>query len=98
MAPSAELFPSESWERPWTAGENGDELLVPYEAGAAHVTAEGRGEIALELDGTPIDSVPIDGAALYELTAHPRHEQHQLSLRPTRGLRIWSVSFAAGVP
>jgi hypothetical protein len=98
MAPSAELFPSGSWKRPWTAGEDGDELPVPYEAGAAHATAEGRGEIALELDGAPIDSVPVDGAALYELAAHSRHESHQLILRPTRGLRIWSVSFAAGVP
>jgi hypothetical protein len=98
MAPSAELFPSGSWERAWTAGEDGDELPVPYEAGAAHVTAEGRGEIALELDGTPIDSVPIDGGALYDLTSHPHHESHQLILRPTHGLRIWSVSFAAGVP
>jgi hypothetical protein len=98
MAPSPELFPGDSWERAWTAGEDGDELRVPYEAGGAHATVEGRGEIALELDGTPIDSVPVDGAALYELTSHPSHEQHQLVLRPTRGLRIWSVSFAAGVP
>lgn len=98
MAPTPELFPSESWERAWIAGEDGGELVVPYEAGAVHATVEGRGEIALALDGTPIDSVPIDGAALYPLAGHPRHEQHQLTLSPTRGLRIWSISFAAGVP
>jgi hypothetical protein len=98
MAPSAEIFPSGSWERAWTAGEDGDEMAIPYEAGGAYATVEGRGEVALELDGAPIDSVPVDGAALCTLTEHPRHEQHQLVLRPTRGLRIWSVGFAAGVP
>lgn len=98
IAPSPELFPSESWERAWTAGEDGDELVVPYEAGGVHATVEGRGEIALELDGAPIDSVPVDGAALYALAEHSRHEQHRLTLRPTRGLRVWSVSFSAGLP
>jgi hypothetical protein len=98
MAPSAELFPGGPWERPWTAGEDGDELLVTHQAGGAFATAEGRGEIALEMNGTPIDSVPVDGAALYELVEHSRHEGHELILRPTRGIRIWSVSFSAAVP
>jgi hypothetical protein len=98
MAPSAELFPSDSWERAWTAGEDGEELRVPYEAGGAFATAEGNGEIALELDGSARESVAIDGPGLYSLTEHERHEQHELLLRPSPGLRIWSVSFAAGVP
>ena len=42
MPPSPEVFPGGSWERPWTAGEDGDELVVPYEAGGAHATVEGR--------------------------------------------------------
>jgi len=98
IAPSAEIFPAGSWEQPWTAGEDGDELPVPYEAGGAYATVEGNGEIAIVLDGTPVDSVPVDGTGLYPLAEHPRHERHDLILRPTRGLRIWSVSFAAGVP
>jgi hypothetical protein len=98
MAPTPELFPGGSWERAWTAGEDGEELEAPYEAGGAYVTAEGSGEIAVELDGASPETVRIDGPALYTLAEHPRHEQHSLILRPSSGLRIWSVSFAAGVP
>lgn len=99
MAPTPETFPGDpSWERAWIAGEDGDQLEVPYEAGGAHATAEGTGEIAIELDGSPVGRVPIAGAALYPLTEHPRHEHHTITLHPTPGLRIWSVSFAAGVP
>jgi thioredoxin family protein len=98
MAPTPEIFPGGSWERPWTADEDGDELQIPYEAGSAHATVEGSGEIEVEVDGSPAESVPVDGPALYALTNHDRHEHHSLTLRPSPGLRIWSVSFAAGVP
>jgi hypothetical protein len=98
IPPTEELFPGGSWERPWTAGEDGTELTAEYAAGGAYATAEGKGEIAIELDGSTIASVEIDGAALYPLTEHDRHESHSLTLRPSAGLRIWSVSFAAGMP
>lgn len=98
MAPTPEVFPGGSWERPWTAGEDGEELPVDYEAGGAYATAEGQGEIRVELDGHAVDPVPVDGAALYPLAEHGRHEGHAVTLRPSPGLRIWSVSFAAGVP
>jgi hypothetical protein len=98
MAPSAELFPGGSWERAWTAGEDGEELSVPYEAGGAYTTAEGQGEIAVEIDGSQAQTVAVDGPALHPLAEHPRHQSHELILRPSPGLRIWSVSFAAGVP
>ncbi|HEY5976855.1 MAG TPA: hypothetical protein VIT85_03275 [Solirubrobacterales bacterium] len=98
MAPSPELFPTESWERPWVAGVDGDELTVPYEAGSAHATLEGDGEVALELDGAPLEPVAVSGAALYDLAEHPRHQRHELVLRPAPGIAVWSVSFAAGVP
>ena len=75
IAPTPEQFPGGSWERPWIAGEDGETLEVAYEAGGAHVTAEGSGELAIELDGATTGSVRIDGAALYPLTEHPRHEQ-----------------------
>jgi hypothetical protein len=97
MAPTPEIFPGGSWERPWTAGEDGDELEIPYEAGGAYATVEGSGEIALELDGASTETVRVDGPALYTLAEHPRHEQHSLTLRPSPGLRIWSLSFAAGM-
>lgn len=98
LAPSEELFPGGSWERPWVAGEDGEWLEVPYEAGGAYVTAEGGGEIEVALDGGSAEPVSIDAPALYPLSEHPRHERHTLTLRPSTGLRIWSVSFAAGVP
>ena len=98
MAPSPELFPGGSWERPWTAGEDGAELRAPYEAGGAHATVEGSGEIVVELDGAESRTIAIDGPALYPLSVHRHHERHELTLLPTPGLRVWSVSFAAGVP
>jgi len=98
MAPTPELFPGGSWEQPWVAGGDGKELAVPYEAGGAFATVEGAGEVAVELDGQAIPTVTCDGPALYALVEHLRHESHDLVLRPTPGLRIWSVSFAAGVP
>jgi hypothetical protein len=98
IAPSQEVFPGGSWERSWTAGEDGDELTVEYAAGGAFATVEGIGDIELELDGRSLP--PIAGAAtgLVTLAEHPRHERHAIALRPTSGLRIWSVSFAAGLP
>ena len=98
MPPTPELFPGGSWEHPWIAGEDGDDLEIEYEAGGAHITAEGNGEIAVELDGAVIDRVTVDGPALYPLVEHPQHQSHHLTLHPSPGLQIWSISFAAGVP
>ncbi|HEX8690323.1 MAG TPA: hypothetical protein VF729_08775 [Solirubrobacterales bacterium] len=98
MPPTEELFPGGSWERSWTAGEDGDRLEVPYAAGGAYATIEGRGEVAVELDGAAAATVAVDSPALYPLAEHDRHEGHTLVLRPSPGLRVWSVSFAAGVP
>ncbi|HWM64427.1 MAG TPA: hypothetical protein VNP96_10620 [Solirubrobacterales bacterium] len=98
MAPTPEVFPGGSWERAWTAGEDGEELEVPYEAGGAYATVEGAGEIAVEIDGSASQPIEVSGPALYTLAKHPGHERHALTLRPSSGLRIWSLSFAAGVP
>lgn len=98
MPPTPELFPGGSWERPWVAGEDGNELKLDYESAGAHATVEGTGRLQLALDGTSIDPIPIDGPGLYQLTTHPRHSAHQLILRPDPGVRVWSLSFAAGVP
>ena len=94
MAPTPELFPGGSWERPWEGGE----LAVEYEAGGAYATVEGQGELAVALDGADPHSLSIDGSRLYTLAEHPCHEAHRLALVPSEGLSIWSVSFAAGVP
>ncbi len=99
MAPTPEVFPSESWERAWTAGEDGEVLALDYQAGGAYATVEGEGTVEAEVDGSggePIAVGPHPG--LVTLAEHPRHEAHSLVLRPSPGLRVWSVSFAAGVP
>lgn len=103
IPPTPELFPGGSSERPWIAGEDGEELEITYEAGGAFATVEGSGEIAVELDGGAgqagsAEPVRIEGPALYPLAEHPRHERHTVTLRPAQGLRIWSLSFPAGVP
>ena len=79
IAPTPEVFPSGSWERPWVAGEDGETLELPYEAGGAYVTAEGSGEIAVEIDGAAGDPVagrrgrpPHPRRAPDERAAHPR--------------------------
>jgi hypothetical protein len=98
MAPTPEAFPGGSWERPWTAGEDGAELTVAYAAGGAYATVAGSGEIAVEIDGEAAGTIAPEQPDLYTLAEHPSHEAHTLTLRPTPGLRIWSVSFAAGAP
>jgi hypothetical protein len=98
MAPSQEVFPGGSWEQPWTAGEDGDELKVPYEAGGVFATVEGEGEIDATVEGNPLPPIAVDSPALYALVEHERHEPHTITLRPSHGLKLWSVSFAAGVP
>jgi hypothetical protein len=98
MAPSAELFPGESWERPWIGGADGDELVVNYEAGGVYATIEGAGEVGAELDGIPLETVLSESPRLHTLAEHPRHGPHQLVLRPAEGVKIWSISFAAGIP
>lgn len=98
MPPTPELFPGGSWERPWTAGEDGEALEVEYEAGGVSATVEGAGELSVEIDGAGAQAVEVTGPSLYPLAEHPHHESHRLILRPSPGLKVWSVSFAAGVP
>ncbi len=88
MPPTPELFPDD----PRAA------LEVPYEAGGAYATVSGEGKLTIELDGSPVDPVPVDGAGLYPLADHPTHESHTLTVEPSPGLRIHSIGFAAGVP
>jgi hypothetical protein len=98
IAPSAEVFPGGSWEQAWTATDDDPALALDYQAGGAFATVEGDGELEVELDGEWLAPIAIAGASLYPLAEHPRHEAHSLVLRPTPGLRVWSVSFSAGAP
>jgi hypothetical protein len=95
MPPSPELLPDGSWDEPLAVGEK---LEVPYEAGGAYATVEGQGKLNFALDGGDPQSLSIDGSRLQALVEHDRHEAHTLTLDPSGDLRIWSVSFAAGMP
>jgi hypothetical protein len=94
MPPTPEIFPGGSWGQPWTGGE----LELDYEAGGAFATVEGTGTLTVTVDGTDTHQLQIDGPRLYALAKHERHEAHRLTLEPSLGLQIWSVSFAAGIP
>jgi len=99
IPPTPELFPGGSSERPWIAAEDGEELTVEYEAGGAYATIEGNnGTLDVTIDGSPATRIEIDGPGLYKLTDHPQHERHTISLHPSGCIRIWSLSFAAGLP
>jgi hypothetical protein len=96
--PSEEVFPGGSPSEPWTPDGPEASLELDYEAGGAHVTLDGHGEIRVELDGNAADTVAVEHPGVFELASHPSHESHRLALRASPGLRVWSVSYAAGLP
>jgi thiol-disulfide isomerase/thioredoxin len=98
MPPSRELFPGGSRERPWRPAAEGELIELDYAAGAAYATLDGEGELEVAIDGEPPRRVPAEAPGLHELAAHERHGSHHLALGVRGEVRIWSVSFAAGVP
>ncbi|MFN8216253.1 MAG: DipZ protein [Solirubrobacterales bacterium] len=99
IAPTPEVFPGGSWETPWTPSEEDPVLALDYQAGGAYLTVEGEGAVEAELDGAWLEPVPVGPhPGLHAIAEHPGHEAHSLLLRPSPGLRVWSVSFAPGVP
>jgi hypothetical protein len=98
IPPTPEHFPGGTWERPWTAGADGEDLALDYQAGGAFVTIEGEGEIEFEIDGAWTTLASDRTPGLRTLAEHPTHEAHSLVLRPSPGIKIWSLSFAPGVP
>jgi hypothetical protein len=98
VPPTDEVFPGRSVTEPWRATPERPELELEYEAGGSYATLDGEGELRVTLDGGPPARIPVEAPGLYELTTHAKHERHRIGLRPSGGLRIWSVSFAPGVP
>jgi hypothetical protein len=98
IAPTPELFPGGSISEPWVAGEDERSLSLDYEAGGAFASADGDGELEVALDGEDRRAVRVDSPALYELAAHRHHERHALRIDASSGVRLWSISFAPGVP
>ncbi len=98
IPPTPELFPGGSWKRPWVAGEDGEDLALDYQAGGAYATVEGEGKLQVEIDGAwhTVPAGPAPG--LRTLAEHPSHEAHSLVLRPAPGIKVWSLSFAPGIP
>jgi hypothetical protein len=94
-APSPEVLPGGSPSQPWMGG---DELALDYAAGGAYASVDGSGELSVWVDDGPERPVPVAGPHLIELASHPRHEAHRLRLRGSGDVRVWAISFAAGMP
>jgi hypothetical protein len=97
IAPTDELLPGGSLTEPWSATADAPALEVDYAAGGAFASVDGAGEVGVSVDGEP-RSVAVGGPGLYELAEHRQHSEHRVRIEPGAGVRIWSVSFAAGVP
>ncbi len=98
IAPTPELLPGGSTEEPWSGTDGGPSLEVSYEAGGAYAATDGEGQIAIRIDGEEQQPIEVLHPGLQELTTHERTERHMLELRPTTGLLVYSVQFAAALP
>jgi hypothetical protein len=94
VRPTDEYFPSGEPGEPWRGGP----FEFRYEAGGAHLAADGEGDVALALDGADLPAVRVEGPGLYEVAEHPRHERHRLRIDPAASVRIHSVQFAPAPP
>jgi hypothetical protein len=98
MPPTPEVFPGGAPDSPWTADGEGEQLTFDYEAGGASVSVDGEGELVVSVDRGAEHGIAITAPGVHELTNHAHHEPHTLALRPSAGLRLYSVAFAPGVP
>jgi hypothetical protein len=98
IAPTEEWFPGGSPSDPWEASDDRPRLEIAYAAGGAYLTADGDGTLEVTIDGRARGPLEVRAPGLFELALHERHEEHALAVRPSRGVRVWSISFAAGVP
>jgi hypothetical protein len=96
--PSEELFPGGSPSRPWRPASDGEALTLDYEAGGAHASVDGEGELMVSVDGGDERTVEVRAPGLYELATHPRHEAHELRLRTGPGVDLYAISFSAAPP
>jgi hypothetical protein len=95
--PTAEILPGGSINDPWQARAGSEAIEVGYEAGGAHATVDGAGELAATIDGVE-RTLTVDHPGLYDLASHAGHGSHRLLLRPSGGIRVWSLSFSPGMP
>jgi hypothetical protein len=97
-APSEEVFPGGSPSEPWVAGEDDPPLELEYAAEGAWATVDREGVLRASLDDGPSRAVEVNAPGAYELASHGRHARHRLVLRPSPGLEVYAISFAAGIP
>jgi hypothetical protein len=98
IAPTPELFPGGSTEDPWSSTGGEPSLELEYEAGGAYAATDGRGQIAIRMDGNEREPIEIAHPGLHKLTSHERTERHSLELEPSSGLLVYSLQFSAGIP
>lgn len=96
--PSEELFPGGSATEPWRATPGDDEVAVSYEAGGAHASVAGRGELRVAIDGEEPATIEVGAPGLYDLAVHERHDAHELRLGADPGIELYSLSFSAAQP
>lgn len=98
IAPSAEIFPGGSAERPWSASPGRPSVAFDYEGGGAFLAADGEGEVAVSIDGGTREPLAIRHPGLHTIAVHELHESHRVELEPTAGVRIYSVQFSPAPP
>ncbi len=96
VAPSAERFPGGSHDVAWRSDAS-EPLTVAYEGAGAWAALGGSGEVAVTIDGGSATTITLTAPGLYELAAHPFHGPHQVELRPSSGVAVWSIAFPPGV-
>jgi hypothetical protein len=94
--PSEEVFPGGSPAEGWEPRPGRDRIDVEYEAGGAYVVAERGGALRAGLDGAGLE--PVCGSGLITIAEHPKHERHHLTIEASPCARLWSISFAPGLP
>jgi hypothetical protein len=99
IPPTPELFPGGSTEEPWSSAEGqAASLEFEYEAGGAYAATDGKGEIAVRVDGETWDPIDVAYPGLHELTNHERTEHHMVEIEPSSSVRVYSLQFVAAVP
>jgi hypothetical protein len=98
VPPTDEVLPGGALDEPWVPTADSPDLELEYAAGGAYASVDGEGAIEVSVDGESPRRVAVEAPGLVELAVHDSHEEHVIRLRPTAGVRVWSVSFAAGVP
>lgn len=95
--PSAEILPSGSPAEPWTPDAGGSTYDFEYEAGEAWLVADGEGEVAVTVDGRPLEPATLPPSGLVRVAGTGPHESHFVRIEVPDGIRLWAVTFAPGV-